>query len=200
MCAIVGFLSKNPSAEAIETLKRVFIESKIRGMHSYGFASVQNGLMSSFKSNTLLPVLNEIQMPNALIGHCRYSTSGDYLLMANNQPLAHGDEHLVFNGVIDMRTKAEMEKAYNITMTCENDGEIMLQSKYRLELLRRNISFAGLFLTKDSVTFMRNPARPAYLGMKHGAVYIASTKDILKRSLIADCAELEPYKEHTWAV
>lgn len=200
MCAIVGFLSKNPNKEAIETLKRVFIESKIRGMHSYGFASVQNGLEHLFKSNTLLPVLNDIQMPNALIGHCRYSTSGDYLQMSNNQPLKHQEEYMVFNGVIDMRTKAEMEKAYGITMSCENDGEIMLQSQDRMALLRRNISFAGLFLTNTSMTFMRNPARPAYIGMKHGAIYIASTKDILKRSLIADCAELEPYKEHVWAV
>lgn len=200
MCAIVGFLSKNPNKDAIETLKRVFIESKIRGMHSYGFASVQDGLMNSYKNTALLPVLNEIQMPNALIGHCRYSTSGDYLQMANNQPLKHNDEYLVFNGVIDMRTKAQMEKAYNITMSCENDGEIMLQSQQRIELLRRNISFAGLFLTQTSMTFMRNPARPAYIGMKHDALYIASTADILKRSLIGNYAELEPYKEHTWAV
>ena len=200
MCAIVGFLSKNPNKDAIETLKRVFIESKIRGMHSYGFAAVQNGLIDSYKNTKLLPVLDEIQMPNALIGHCRYSTSGDYLLMANNQPLSHGNQHLVFNGVIDMRTKPEMEKAYGIQMSCENDGEIMLQSKDRLGLLRTNISFAGLFLDERSMTFMRNPARPAYLGYKHNAIYIASTADILKRSLIADYAELEPYKEHTWTV
>ena len=200
MCAIVGFMSKKPTLEAIETLKRVFIESKIRGMHSYGFASVHKGLLDSFKANTLLPVLQEIQMPTALIGHCRYSTSGDYTVMANNQPLVHNGEYLVFNGVIDMRTKSEMEKAYGITMTCENDGEIMLQSQDRLGLLRRNISFAGLFLNKDSITFMRNPARPAYIGYKHDSLYIASTKDILKRALIADAQELDPYKEHIWAV
>lgn len=200
MCAIVGFLCSSPTDEAINTLRKVFIESKIRGMHAYGFASIQDGLMSSFKSNTLRPVLEAIHKPKALIGHCRYSTSGDYIVEANNQPLRYKDEYMVFNGVIDMRTKPEMEKAYGIQMSCDNDGEIMLQTTNRLGLLGMNVSFAGLFLNKDVMTFMRNPNRPAYIGFKHGATYIASTADILKRSLISDWVGLEPYEEYKWAV
>lgn len=200
MCAIVGFLSPKPTVEAINTLRKVFIESKIRGMHAYGFTSNQNKLLHTYKSNQLRPVLEAIQMPNALIGHCRYSTSGDYLDMKNNQPLQYESEHLVFNGVIDMRTKAEMEQAYKIQMSCENDGEIMLQTSDRLSFLKTNISFAGLFLTTDFMTVMRNTNRPAYMGFKHESIYIASTADILKRAWIANPVEIEPYKEHIWAV
>lgn len=198
MCAIVGFISKNPSAEAILTLKRLFIESKIRGMHAYGYAAIE-GKPQLQKSNQLKPLLDSIGKPTALIGHCRYSTSGDYMDMNNNQPIAHGSEYLAFNGVIDMRTKPEMEKAYGITMSCDNDGEIMLQTKNRLGLLGMNISFAGLFLDGKQVTFMRNLNRPAYIAHKHDAVYIGSTADIMKRAML-NPEPLEAYKEYTWAV
>lgn len=200
MCAIVGFLSPSPTDEAINTLRKLFIESKVRGMHAYGFTSVQDGLIHTYKNTMLRPVIEAIQKPQALIGHCRYSTSGDYTVIENNQPLQHNGEHLVFNGVIDMRTKPEMELAYGIQMSCDNDGEIMLQSTDRLALVKTNISFAGIFLTNKTMTFIRNANRPAYMGFKHGATYIASTADILKRSLISDCVELDPYKEYTWAV
>lgn len=198
MCAIVGFISKNPSSEAILTLKRLFIESKIRGMHAYGYASIE-GKPQLQKSNQLKPLLESIKKPTALIGHCRYSTSGDYLDMNNNQPLQHGSEYLAFNGVIDMRTKPEMEKAYNITMSCDNDGEIMLQDHERLAMLDKNISFAGLFLDDKQLTFMRNLNRPAYIAHKHDSVYIGSTADIMKRAML-NPEPLEPFKEYIWAV
>ena len=38
MCAIIGAVIKNPSLKDFEALKRVFIESKIRGMHATGIS------------------------------------------------------------------------------------------------------------------------------------------------------------------
>lgn len=197
MCAIVGFISANPTREALETLKRLFFESKIRGMHAYGYAATENGETRVFKTTRLPELLNNIGNPQALIGHCRYSTSGDYTVMANNQPLEFDGEQMAFNGVIDMRTKPEMEQAYGIEMASDNDGEIMLQCPDRTALLRTHISFAGLFLNGTMVNFMRNENRPAYYAEKHGAVYIASTADIMKRSMLR-AQPLDPFKVYSW--
>ncbi len=198
MCAIVGFISKNPNANSIMTLKRLFFESKIRGMHAYGYTALGKTLKTK-KSHSLKELIESIDKPNILIGHCRYSTSGDYLNHNNNQPLSFQNEHLVFNGVIDMRTKPEMEKAYGIKMNSDNDGEIMLQSPDRLGLLQSHISFAGILLKDKKMTVMRNANRPAYMAVKHDAVYIGSTADILRRALL-DPQPLEPNKEYEWAV
>jgi asparagine synthetase B (glutamine-hydrolysing) len=104
---------------------------------------------------------------------------------------------MVFNGTIDMRTKPEMEKDYGIVMNSDNDGEIMLQSKSRIELLLGNITFAGLFLEKNTVYAMRNPHRPAYWTEKHDSIYIASTADIMKRCLLRP-HELQPQEMYSW--
>ena len=197
MCAIIGFISDNPTAIAVETLKKVFIESKIRGMHAYGYAAIQDGHLMEAKSNGLKSLLVSIDNPTRLIGHCRYSTSGDYKNMNNNQPLRFGDEYMVFNGVIDMRTKQEMERAYSISMASDNDGEIMLQAKDRLAMLRSEITFSGLTLNLHSLAFFRNEGRPGYKATRHGATYIASTADILRRCLL-DPEPLNPYEAHVW--
>lgn len=197
MCAIIGFISDNPTAIAVETLKKVFIESKIRGMHAYGYAAIQDGHLMEAKSNGLKSLLVSIDNPTRLIGHCRYSTSGDYKNMNNNQPLRFGDEYMVFNGVIDMRTKQEMERAYSISMSSDNDGEIMLQAKDRLAMLRSEITFSGLTLNSHALAFFRNEGRPGYKANRHGATYIASTADILRRCLL-DPEPLNPYEAHVW--
>lgn len=197
MCAIIGFISDNPTAIAVETLKKVFIESKIRGMHAYGYAAVQQGVLMEHKSNGLKSLLNTINNPTRLIGHCRYSTSGDYRDMMNNQPLRFGDEYLVFNGVIDMRTKGEMEAAYKIKMQSDNDGEIMLQAENRIEMLKSGITFSGLTLKSHALAFFRNEGRPAYKATRYGATYIASTADILRRCLL-EPEPLNPYEAYVW--
>ena len=197
MCAIIGFISDNPTAIAVETLKKVFIESKIRGMHAYGYAAIQDGHLMEAKSNGLKSLLVSIDNPTRLIGHCRYSTSGDYKNMNNNQPLRFSDEYMVFNGVIDMRTKQEMERAYSISMTSDNDGEIMLQAKDRLAMLRSEITFSGLTLNSHALAFFRNEGRPGYKATRHGATYIASTADILRRCLL-DPEPMNPYEAYVW--
>lgn len=197
MCAIIGFISDNPSQQAVDTLKKVFIESKIRGMHAYGYAAIQRGTLMEHKSNGLKSLLPTIEKPTRLIGHCRYSTSGDYKDMNNNQPLRYGDEYLVFNGVIDMRTKAEMEAAYGIKMNSDNDGEIMLQTPNRTGLLKSGITFSGLTLNSHALAFFRNEARPGYKATRFGATYIASTADILRRCLL-EPEPLNPHEVYEW--
>jgi len=197
MCAIIGFISDSPTQQAVDTLKKVFIESKIRGMHAYGYAAIQDGHLMEAKSNGLKSLLVSINNPTRLIGHCRYSTSGDYKDMNNNQPLRYGEEYLVFNGVIDMRTKAEMEAAYNIKMNSDNDGEIMLQTPNRTGLLKSGITFSGLTLNSHALAFFRNEGRPGYKATRFGATYIASTADILRRCLLQP-EPLNPHEVYEW--
>jgi glutamine phosphoribosylpyrophosphate amidotransferase len=197
MCAIIGFACPEPNTQALNTLKKLFVESKIRGMHAYGFAAIQNGKLIEYKSNSLKALLDKIDRPTMLIGHCRYSTSGDYKDMNNNQPIAYGDERLVFNGVIDMRTKAEMEVAYQIKMRTENDGEIMLQTSDKMALLKSSVTYSGLMLNKKRIAFFRNDSRPAHVANRHGATFIGSTADILKRCLL-NAESLDPYKVYEW--
>jgi glutamine phosphoribosylpyrophosphate amidotransferase len=166
-------------------------------MHAYGYAAVQDGVLMEHKSNGLKSLLVTINKPTRLIGHCRYSTSGDYKDMNNNQPLRFGDEYLVFNGVIDMRTKAEMEAAYKIKMQSDNDGEIMLQAENRIEMLKSGITFSGLTLKSHALAFFRNEGRPAYKATRYGATYIASTADILRRCLL-EPEPLNPYEAYVW--
>jgi glutamine phosphoribosylpyrophosphate amidotransferase len=201
LCAIIGFISKEPSEPAFATLHRLFIESKIRGMHAYGYAAhLHSGETVLNKSNQLMPLLKSMaKFPKLLIGHCRYSTSGDYKTEINNQPLSYEGEYLAFNGVIDMRTKAEMEIAYKIKMESDNDGEIMLQTADRMALLKSNITYSGVVLKKNSLQFFKNDGRPAYQATKYGCTYIASTADILRRCLL-NPEPLNSHEVYEWKV
>lgn len=201
MCAIIGFVCPEPNVNAILTLKRLFIESKIRGMHAYGYAAItKNGSKHISKGPSLKTLLNNMpETPQLLIGHCRYSTSGDYLDNNNNQPLTFNEESLVFNGVIDMRTKSEMERAHGIKMSSDNDGEIMLQSKDRMALLKTDITYSGLVLKTNAVQFFRNEGRPGYKATRFGATYIGSTADILRRCAL-NPEVLNPHEVYEWTV
>ena len=185
MCGVVGFSCPSPTQEHYDILWRVMLESSIRGLHSFGIAYVDSGLIveKAFR-------LTDLTLPKSqkLIFHNRYATSGDYENHVNNQPLTDGQKALVFNGVLDMRTKEEMEEAYGIKMKADNDGEILLRTfedpREMMEYVNRsNVTFAGLVLTPENRVFaFRNYGRPLWTANWEGATYYASTCDILLRA------------------
>jgi len=192
MCGVVGFSCDSPTQQHYDLLGRLFRHSQIRGLHSFGLAYVDDGLKVE-KAHKL----DDLDIPQAtrIIFHNRYSTSGDYLDHNNNQPLANTETALVFNGVLDMRTKQEIEEAYGITMPCDNDGALLLElcenePEIMLEWTKeRNASFAGLVLSRSNeLTAFRNTNRPLWLATFNGGLYFASTRDIFKRAM----PELEP--------
>lgn len=192
MCGIIGFSTKEPNNDNYKLLNRIVEQSKIRGLHSFGY-SFYNGKLNVKKFHNLTEV--DLPSTNKLIYHNRYSTSGDYQDHNNNQPILADDIALVFNGVIDMGTKEQMQEKYNIEMLSDNDGEILIKKcgfdYEKITDFVKNMtgSFAGLIMHKENAVFIRNERRPAWIVKKHNAVYIASTKDILLR---ADNS-LEPY-------
>lgn len=174
-------------------LKRLFEESKIRGMHAYGLATTGGFVRKYLTLPAILEDINGMDLPEGLIGHTRYSTSGDYLVEANNQPIRYGETLMVMNGVISMKPKAEYEIDYNHTFQTENDTEIlawqtekMMEGRFDTEwrgfLAGSPQSIAAAWIRRGSVYVARNRRRPLWITSHQGAIFAASTNDILMRS------------------
>lgn len=199
MCGVVGYSCSDPKKEHYEILQAIIKQSKIRGLHSFGFSFYNEGMVTIKHHH-----IDKIEFPpaNKIIYHNRYSTSGDYKNHDNNQPIAIGNTSLVFNGVLDMRTKQEMEDCYGIEMETDNDGEILLKlcgsdpNKIQEYIQNTKGSFAGLILTQDNTMYaIRNKNRPLWALNYDKAVFYASTQDIFKRvDSSFEPEELEPYK------
>lgn len=159
-----------------DLVKRVVEESKVRGLHHLGSKVIKS----------------------AGIYHTRYCTSGEI-----NQPLNVNGTWMVFNGVIDMGTKKEMENRWKLKLATDNDGEIILRQNSAVSFLTMYpCSFAGLFLTNKRLMAIRNKDRPLWMIEVKKSVLLASTLDILKRAG-ADwkkAKQLEPLKLYSWTI
>jgi len=199
MCGVIGFSCEKPNKENISILNNLIYQSKIRGLHSFGYSYI-DGLIKTEKHHDINSV--KLPMSNKIIYHNRYSTSGDYKNHENNQPICNNEMSLVFNGVLDMGTKEEIENKYNIKMETENDGEIILKNcGANIDLINKFVketsgSFAGMILTKSNkLLAIRNSKRPLWQLNHLGCVYLASTKDIFKR--VDNSFEPTQLKENT---
>ena len=90
MCAVIGALIQSPTSKDFESLKRVFLESKIRGLHATGLAYIKNGDVHIDKK----PVPADqfpFDFPSYvnedgnlyLIGHCRFAV----IVIRSAQPI-----------------------------------------------------------------------------------------------------------------
>ena len=188
MCGIVGMVAEKSKPVHKQLLSRLFFESRIRGRHAFGFSVCEAGKVVTKR---FLNVEDCVEaLPDSitkLIGHCRYSTSGDYLNQDNNQPIQVNETALAFNGVVSMATKQEYSAEFGREYKTENDGEIILDQFERNEpwpefLMGGNASFAGLFLTSEELTAFRNSSRPLYYCEEASGLFFASTADIFKRA------------------
>ncbi len=196
MCGVIGFASKDPTRSHLLKIISLFKESKIRGLHAFGFTTwepnwLKDGLATK-KFNSILAVeaaLREYELnpPEILIGHTRYSTSGDFHDHSNNQPIHVPGVSLVFNGVISMKTKEEREKEFKTLYTTDNDGEIVSRKIIGGEdaesfVAEGRFSFAGLYMSNGEIKAIRNKNRPLWYSKTDDAVFVASTKDIFRRA------------------
>lgn len=197
MCGVIGFYSPNPKPKHLEAICRLYQQSKIRGLHAFGFSVWEpnkghKDSIRTVKYTELLPVLKEIMdyrlsPPELLIGHARYSTSGDWKDFANNQPVHINGISMVFNGVITQASKKEYEKEFNKEYITENDGEIFSRKVLDGEdwvnfVSSGKFSFAGIFLRNGEAYAIRNKNRPLYKATCDGGAFIASTRDIFVRA------------------
>jgi glutamine phosphoribosylpyrophosphate amidotransferase len=186
MCAVIGAVIKSPSHKDFENLKRVFLESKIRGMHATGVAFIKNGKVHIDKK----PVPAD-QFPFDfssyvnedgnlyLVGHCRYSTSD----LEYNQPIGNDNVAIVHNGVITQELPENWKAKYGYDCETKNDSELVLHSDSPLEeFSNMSMAVCELDATKKELLTYRNGKRPLYLTTMSNGSIITSTADIPKRA------------------
>lgn len=197
MCGIIGYMSNEPVIEHLDVLLKLIKQSKIRGLHAFGTAYDYGKVVAKFLT---LPELEKQLRTNFpfcdAIVHTRYSTSGNWEKLENNQPVVVGKRKLIFNGVISMKTKVGMEKEFGCKLNADNDGEIFLQhvskgghpAKFVQNMAG---SFAGLWYDNlGGIHALRNERRPMWwFYYDQETVFFCSTQDIINRALGAEFAE-----------
>jgi glutamine phosphoribosylpyrophosphate amidotransferase len=189
MCSVIGAIIKEPRAEDFLMLHRVFLESKIRGMHATGISYVKHGKIITEKR----PVPADefpFNFPSYvnedgslyMIGHCRYSTSD----LEFNQPIANENLSVVHNGVITQELPEKWKELYGYDCETKNDTELILHTAEDCisPLIRwKDSSLAVIELHVDKVIrFYRNGKRPLYLTNISNGCIITSTADVPKRA------------------
>jgi glutamine phosphoribosylpyrophosphate amidotransferase len=189
MCSVIGAIIKEPRAEDFLMLHRVFLESKIRGMHATGISYVKNHKIITDKRPVpadqfpfnFPSYLNE-DGNLYLVGHCRYSTSD----LEYNQPIANENLSVVHNGVITQELPEKWKELYGYDCETKNDTELILHTAEDCisPLLRwKDSSLAVIELHVDKVIrFYRNGKRPLYLTNISNGCIITSTADVPKRA------------------
>lgn len=200
MCGVVGYVTKSVTEDEILGLCTLFEESKIRGLHACGYSYLSDGVINTekfFDVRDLVVSLKDLLERQegkqlALVGHTRYSTSGDWKDHDNNQPLhitgpGTSEIALAFNGCIHMGRRGDYELVYGRRYTTDNDGEIFCRKVLDEESWERFIaegrfSFAGAFITSKGFTVIRNRNRPLWMLRRFSTTYVASTADIFFRA------------------
>jgi glutamine phosphoribosylpyrophosphate amidotransferase len=191
MCSVIGAIIEEPRTKDFLMLHRVFLESRIRGMHATGLSYVKANSIVTQK----LPVsadkflfdfesyLNE-DGNLYLVGHCRYSTSD----LEYNQPIANEKVSVVHNGVITQELYEDWELLHGYTCEGKNDTELLLRSLDDYSPLEHwkqsSLAVCELHLDK-TLRVYRNGKRPLYLTSLDNGCIITSTKDVIVRSGIA---------------
>jgi len=201
MCGVIGYFSEKPKAIHKEILANILLESRIRGLHSFGVACGYPGkelrVEKFFKVASARNFIRKCDY-SLLIAHTRYSTSGDWKVLENNQPVVVGNNLLVFNGVIRMSTKKEYEKEFGEKYKTDNDGEIMLKllvdkkkGMVKDVLGDDRVSYAGIHYVGGKAYVMRNSRRPLWHFWNEDMSLVFSTFDIGKRALGAEMSFFE---------
>ena len=193
MCSIIGYVGEFDK----ELINKIFFNSRIRGLHAFGFSYYQDNQLKTNKYLTYKDFVDDIFAikPNMFIAHFRYSTSGDYKILENNQPIQLNNKSIAFNGVISQKNKSEMEFEYDLILPEENDGYILI-NKYNDKnfVYKKNISFAMVGLENKKLFAIRNDKRPLHIYKGNNKQIICSTKDILNRSGLKETNEITEFQ------
>lgn len=200
MCGIIGYCNKKTTDTDLDILKRVMVESRIRGKHASGVAWFDgNRIQSIIKPIPIDILADEVDFNKLLynsteisfIAHSRYCTSS----IEFNQPIVSDKLAIVHNGVISQEPWETWEKTYGYKCVGKNDSELILRA---IESGDNPIdkfpdaSIASVVLDNSgNIEYFRNSRRPMWVGTIGGGVIIASTYDILKRAGVKDIHKVE---------
>lgn len=189
MCAVIGAVILKPTENDFNMIRRVFDESKIRGMHATGMSvlpwwsdSIQTFIEPvSADKFTALDNLEDCISNDGnlyLIAHCRYSTSD----LQYNQPLYKDNKSIVHNGVITQELPENWKELYGYDCITKNDSELVLHSPDPLkEFAHMSMGVCELYSEKKMRVY-RNGKRPLYLTSVENGCIVTSTADIPKRA------------------
>lgn len=187
MCGIIGFCSDCTTTQQLQVLKKVMVESRIRGKHASGIAWWDDTLhvrRGDIPIDQLVKEVNWDRLVNKnikIIAHARYSTSN----LEYNQPLFDGGTAIVHNGVITQSDSSQWYDKFHLNCCTKNDSELLLRAYMKGENFAnkfKNSSIASIILDKGKFIVYRNGLRPLWVGTFDNATIYASTFDILQRS------------------
>lgn len=200
MCGIISFYCKDTTKNDLEVLKRVMIESRIRGKHASGIAWY-NGrtILSVVEPMPIDQLVDEFNFDTlvhnkqvSMIAHARYSTSN----LKYNQPIIGKHMAVAHNGVISQASPDTWEDTYGYKCETQNDSELLLRALEDEDSpfeVFPDASIAAVVLDDSgAIHAMRNGLRPLWCGkIGKGTVY-ASTFDILNRSGVKSIKMVKP--------
>ncbi len=194
MCGVAGFQLTNVTQDDLDLVKRVLIETQIRGRHASGLAWYNGtGAVHCVKDSVPMEeLLSNIDLQTltydgnlSLVAHCRYSTSD----LEFNQPLGDDTFMMAHNGVITQLPPETWEETYGHPFTTRNDSEILLHEMAKngsdsdtcSSLIGASISVVRVSNTGD-VSGYTNGLRPLWItDHVHGTIY-TSTRNIMTRA------------------
>lgn len=166
MCGLFGFISKAGGGPDLDRLRRIALETQLRGHHAFGLAWVTpDGKIHVVKrpGSAAFHLAELDRCKDALIvaGHCRYATHGDPADNRNNHPHRAGRGWLVHNGVV--RNHAEIARRYGLATQTECDSEVLglLMAKIPGSLHRR--AAVGVNAAEGPLALLGVWTRPARL-------------------------------------
>lgn len=200
MCGIIAVTCSN-TEENKRLIFNLLLNSKIRGLHSTGVSLIDNSnKIVTIKDNlpsdkflekhwdSILEIID--QMDNIqIIGHTRYSTSGDFAQPIEINTDIEIQSSLVFNGVVtqsDPSTWGDIIPGYQFKS--DNDGEILkycLDRDYRSVVdlyLSTEFSASVCYMDNSGIVHFRTGDRPSWIFKSDDIVAISSTREIMIRS------------------
>ena len=194
MCGIVAIDIQDISSDQIEEVKRILLETEIRGRHASGISWYSNGQVHTVKaSKPISQLLEDFDIYRcvdendghlAMIAHIRYSTSDlDY-----NQPITTAQDFaVVHNGIISQAEPGTWNEEYGLGDPLgRNDSELVLmaleQNKHPLKLFKDSSMAVATLTNKGKVRVFRNGKRPLWLTQMYNGWIATSTRDIVERA------------------
>ena len=185
MCGIMGYFGDGKELHQRMNMA-LFSEISQRGIHAAGYfadGEVVKAPISSSKLAMAPRTYMDFYGAKVIMGHARFATHGSWLNPLNNHPHQADPYILIHNGVI-------FTKPAGIHLDSECDSEILVKVIQRSggvgrafnELCGLAGSFAFLCWDGAALWFARNEGSPGVYVEREGAVFVASTEQILKRA------------------
>lgn len=201
MCGIIGAIGEDPTKEELEMVRRVMIESRIRGKHASGVAWFNGKGVNVYSEPIPIDELaNKLKFKKmmygnrlCMIGHARYSTSN----IMYNQPLKGDRFAVVHNGVISQADPTKWFSLYGLKCTTKNDSELIVRclesGESQLQKKFPNSSIACLVIDDNgNLIAIRNGTRPLWCARTTHLTIYASTRDILRRAGFTSFEKKQP--------